>query len=123
MCGFLAPQMSSLKTQYDPDDPTKYLLTDPSMPIPSMILLEGNGISEEEIVKEIPMDWESRKYIHVTANNIRKTYEGEKEIVKTIKFPMNRCEKDEMNSEYEKQFYEERMKKSYYYCAGKGVYI
>ena len=89
------------------------------MPINAMVLMEGTGDTEDEIMKEIPLDYESRKYIHVTANNVIKTYHSEtkEETVTVKKYPMKRCAKSIMESEYEKQFYETRMKKSYFYCA------
>ncbi len=93
------------------------------MPIVSMILLEGNGNKEDEIIKEIPLDDKSKKYIHVTANNIIKTYESEKEKITIKKYPMEKCLKSNMKSEYEKQFYDLRMETSHYYCAQDGLYI
>ena len=102
MLGFSDPQMSSLKQEYDVNDDTKYKLTGESMPIVSMILMEGTGNKEDEIMKEIPLDDASRKYIHVTANNIIKTYESDKEKVTIKKYPMQKCLKSNMKSEYEK---------------------
>ena len=77
-------------------------------------------------MKLIPLDLESRRYIHVTANNIIYNYDHqkEKEIWITKKYPMERCSKTIMKSEYEKEFYEEMMKDSFYYCAqDPGIYL
>ena len=70
-------------------------------------------------MKELPLDRESRQYIHVTLHNIIKSYDPltgeEKETV--MPYPMERCSEKLMKSEYEKKFFKNRMQKSHYYCA------
>ena len=66
MMGFQDPQMSTLKQSYKIEDDTKYKLTDEHMSIPSIILMQGSGESEDEIMKILPLDRDSRQYIHVS---------------------------------------------------------
>ena len=81
--------------------------------------MEGTGLIEDQIIAELPLDRESRKYIHVTINNIIKKYDQyDKMTKKVIKYPMELCSKEVMStSEYRKKFYESRMKNSFFYCA------
>ena len=76
------------------------------MSIPSMVLLEGTRDTEGDIFKKIALDYESRKYIHVSVNNVIKTYDNEtkEETVTVNKYPMELCSLDIMKSEYEIMF-------------------
>ena len=73
--------------------------------------MQGSGATEDEIMKELPLDKESRKYIHVSLDNIIKTYhpETEEETVTINKYPIEKCSSSIMRSEYEKNFFENRM--------------
>ena len=52
-------------------------------------LLTGTGDTEDDIVTEIPLDYDTRRYIHVSMNNIIKTYDSAGVETKTEnKYPM-----------------------------------
>ena len=67
------------------------------MSLLAITLMEGTGLIEEEMVAELPLDQESRKYIHVTINNIIKKYDKDNIMTKkVIKYPMELCSKEIM---------------------------
>ena len=103
--------MSSLKESYDIEDDHKAFLTGEKMSLPSIILMKGEGANEDEIMKELPLDKESRKYIHVSLDNIIKTYHPEtnEETVTVNTYPIEKCSSSIMRSTYEKKFFEHRM--------------
>ena len=97
MVGYSEPVMNSLTNEYDVHDDQKYSLTGKDMSIPSVILMEGTGDTEDEIMKQLPLDRDSRQYIHVTALNIIKSYdEQDKESVTVEKYPLEKCSRKMM---------------------------
>ena len=60
MIGYSEPVMNSLTNEYDVHDEQKYALTGKDMSIPLLILMEGTGNTEDQIMKILPLDRESR---------------------------------------------------------------
>ena len=59
------------------------------MSLIAITLLEGTGDTEDDIIKEIPLDYDSRKYVHVKMNNIIKKFDSAGVMTKyEYKYPM-----------------------------------
>ena len=118
MIGYDEPVMNSLTNEFDVNDDKKHALTSRDMSIPLVVLMEGSGNTEDEIMKQLPLDRDSRQYIHVTVLNIIKTYDKqENESVAVEKYPLEKCSRKMMETPYELEFYNSRMVGSHYYCA------
>ena len=103
---------------YDVEDSAKFSLTRSDMSVPTVVLMEGKGNSEEDLMTQLSLDGDTRKYIRVTANNIIKTYDEDgKETVIVKKYPMVKCTTKLFRTDYEKKFYKQRVDGSYYFCA------
>ena len=76
------------------------------MSVPMVILMEGKGNTEDDLMTMLSLEGDTRKYIRVTANNIIKTYDKDgKETVTVKKYPMVKCTMKLFRTDYERKFY------------------
>ena len=66
--------MSSISTEYDSNNLSKVHLLDESVS-KIMLTINSSGETKDSIYDNIPIDYSSRKYIHVKVNNIIDEYD------------------------------------------------
>lgn len=117
------PQVTSVLHEYETSNNNTIKLISPNMNIPMVVLQTSTGDDADAGIFSgtLPIDYESRRYIHVTIKNIIKEYDDEGVLTThKVSSDLEKCSSKHLsNTEYEKTFLANQIngRNENYYCA------